>query len=281
MEARALADRWASATPNDPRPHENLGRALLRLGEFEAATTALQRAATLGATERRTELFWDLLEALVKSDRGADARRLLDDAASDPGRDTTQIGNFALAGFNALLGRYRPPPVDSAALLRRRARIDSMLRSLPPPPPPPPTFSALLAAGDTAAARTTLARMDAHLASLEATRSFPRISPSHTQSAEYHLALGDTAVAEARLAEIERPLHEGMFRYSIGLMYGSWPPWLGRAWLLTGDVAAARGRPEEARRMYRRIIGLWGGGDADLQHVVDQARARLDSLSGR
>jgi hypothetical protein len=31
--------------------------------------------------------------------------------------------------------------------------------------------------------------------------------------------------------------------------------------------------------MYRRVIGLWGGGDPDLNPVVDHARARLDSLS--
>jgi hypothetical protein len=76
-------------------------------------------------------------------------------------------------------------------------------------------------------------------------------------------------------------MNEGMFRFSIGLMYEGGRPWLGRAWLLTGDVAAARGRPEEARRMYRRVIGLWGGGDADLLPLVEQARAKLSSLSAR
>lgn len=33
--------------------------------------------------------------------------------------------------------------------------------------------------------------------------------------------------------------------------------------------------------MYRRVIGLWGGGDPDLNPVVDHARAALDSLSRR
>jgi hypothetical protein len=43
----------------------------------------------------------------------------------------------------------------------------------------------------------------------------------------------------------------------------------------------ARGRPAEAARLYRRVIELWGGGDADLQPVVDRARERLSALPGR
>src|SRR5687768_4537589 len=78
-EARALAERWAAVAPNDRRPHAYLGRALLRLANPAAAATALERSATLGTPESRRELFWDRLEALVKSDRGADARRVLDE----------------------------------------------------------------------------------------------------------------------------------------------------------------------------------------------------------
>ncbi|HET7372217.1 MAG TPA: hypothetical protein VFJ20_02500, partial [Gemmatimonadaceae bacterium] len=58
-------------------------------------------------------------------------------------------------------------------------------------------------------------------------------------------------------------------------------PWLGGAWLLAGDLAAARRRLPDAARMYRRVIGLWGGGDADLQPVVGEARAKLASLPVR
>jgi len=109
---------------------------------------------------------------------------------------------------------------------------------------------------------------------------FPRVDWDQLESATYHLALGDTAGAEARLADIEQPLQEHPFQFSVSLGYGG-AEWLGHAWLLSGDVAAARQRAEDASRMYRRVIGLWGGGDADLQPVVEQARAKLAALSRR
>jgi hypothetical protein len=73
-------------------------------GEFPAASTELELAATLGTPESRRALFWDRFEALVKSDQGAEARRVLDDAASDPGRDTTQLRTWTIASLNALVG---------------------------------------------------------------------------------------------------------------------------------------------------------------------------------
>jgi hypothetical protein len=114
---------------------------------------------------------------------------------------------------------------------------------------------------------------------MQGMRSFPRVDETTLFSAEQHLALGDTLGAEARLSEIERPFNDQRFQYIVTVYgAGAWP---GRAWLLSGDVAAARGRREEASRMYRRVIGLWGGGDANLKAVVDQARARLFALSTR
>ena len=283
-EARAVAERWSAVAPRDRRPHEYLGQALLRLGDPVAATTELEYAATVGTPASRRALFWDRMEALVKSDRGDEARRVLDEAESDPARDTTRLHSYALAGLNALLGRNRPPPLDTSARAReqsarQRSIIDSLIRSRPMPPPPAASFSALLAMGDTSGARRELARLDSSVAPREGMRTIPRVNEITLHSAEQHLALGDTVGAEARLSEIERVLNEGRFQYSVGT---SGPgPWLGRAWLLSGDVAASRGRREEARRMYRRVIGLWGGGDADLKPVVDQARARLVSLSAR
>ena len=110
---------------------------------------------------------------------------------------------------------------------------------------------------------------------------FPRVGSQHLESAKNHLALGDTTGAEAKLAEIEHVLHHRPFQFNFGLVFGDPRPWIGRAWSLSGDVAAARKRPEEAARMYRRVVGLWGGGDADLASMVDYARARLDSMSRR
>ena len=280
-EARTLAQQWVAVAPLDRRPHEYLGQALLRLGDAAAASAELENAAKLGTPATRRALFWDRMEALVKSDHGDDARRLLDETASDPARDTTQLRAYTVAGLNALLGRNRPPLDTSARDREQRARqsvrMDSLTRTLPPPRRAP-SFADLLAAHDTTAARIVLAREDSLLTSVRgpSVMRSSMMGEALLYSAERHLALRDTVGAEARLADIERPLSDRGFRYSVGMAYGP-RPWAGRAWLLAGDVAAARGRRDEANRMYRRIVGLWGGGDADLNPVVDQARARLAS----
>jgi tetratricopeptide (TPR) repeat protein len=278
-EARAVAERWTRVAPNDRRPHEYLGRALLRLGDPAAAARELERAASLGDAATRRNMFWDRIEALVKSDRGADARRVVDEAASDSGRDTTQVGRYVITGLNSLLGRNRPPAVDTALVRRGRAWRDSMTRSLPPATARR-GFSALLAAGDTAGARRELGRMDSSLTQQGGMRRFPLVSVMHLESARQHLALGDTAAAAARLAEIEQMLNDAEFQYSVPMAnYGG--PWMGQAWMLAGNLAAARRQYPEAARMYRRIVGLWGGADADLQPLVNEARAKLGSLPAR
>ena len=279
-EARTLAERWASVAPNDYRPHEYRGRALLRLGDFEAAADGLEHAALLGTPESRRRLLWERLEALIKSNRGADARRVLDEAEANPGRDTDQRHSFTVAGLSALLGRYRAPPVDSVRTREVTARLDSALRNRRSAPAPEPTVERLIAAGDTAGARRALVRIDSVMAPPPGAMRLPRYDSGHLQIAQSYLALRDTAGAEARLADIERPFHDRPFQFSINFAYGE-RPWVGRAWLLSGDLAAARGRSEEAVRMYRRVVGLWGGGDADLQPVVIEARVKLDSLSRR
>ena len=280
-EARALAERWAIVAANDWRPHDYLGRALVRLGDPAAAANELERAAALGTAANRRELLWDRFEALVKSDRGADARRVLDEAVSDPAHDTIRLGKYAVANLNAVLGRYRPPAVDSARERENRARIDSMLRNRAAAPPVGPGFSELLAAGDTVGARRVLARMDSAMAPPNTMMRFPRVDPGHLQSASYHLAVGDTAAAEARLAEIEQVFNDPRFPFSVSLMGAGPSPWLGYAWLLAGDLAAAQRRLPDAARMYRRVVGLWGGGDPGLQPVVGEARARLAALPAR
>jgi hypothetical protein len=52
----------------------------------------------------------------------------------------------------------------------------------------------------------------------------------------------------------------------------------GRTFLLTGDLAMAQHRPDVARRAYRRVVGLWAGGDAEVQPAVERARAALTRL---
>jgi len=277
-EARNLARRWASVAPNDRRPREYHGRALLGLGEYSDAATELELAATLGTPDSRRALFWDRFEALVKSDRGDDARRVLDEAASDAGRDTIRLRTSTIASLNALLGRYRPPPVDSVRLRQSRARIDSLSSMRPAVASPRRGVLELLGAGDTVGARRMLASMDSTFPLPEGSMRTPRIGRQHFESAKYHLALGDTAGAEARLAGIEGILQYRPFQFSPGLNFGDPNPWMGFAWSLAADLAVARGRPDEAARLYRRVIGLWGGGDPDLNVVVERARTRLRSL---
>ena len=286
-ESRALAERWVAVAPTDRRPHEYLGRSLLMLGDPAAASVELERAAALGTPASRRVLFYERFEALVKSNGGVEARQLLDEAASDPGRDTSLSFPYSIAGFNALLGRHRPPQIDSArrpqidtALRRRlRAQRDSIIRNAPRTAPQR-SFRELLAARDTAAARSFLAEMDTSLAARDQ-GMWPRVNPAHLASAEYHLALADTVRAEAQLAWIEQIFHGRYFRYSASWSHPGERPWLGHAWLLTGDVAAARGRRDDAERMYRRVIGLWAGGDPEVTPVVEQARSRLGTLPRR
>jgi hypothetical protein len=278
VEARALAERWAGVAPNDPRPHEYFGRALLRLGDAAPAANELERAASLGDAAGRRSLFWDRIEALIKADRGNDARHVLDEAVSDPGRDTLRLRDYAIAGLNSLLGRNRPPPVDSNVMRRNRVRFDSMARSRPTFPPPRPSVSQLAAAGDTAAARHELVRFDSILAPPVGGLRFSRARLQFA-SASSHLIVADTAGAEARLAAIDQILSDRPLQYS-GVMYDG-GPWIGHAWMLAGNLAAARHRFPEAARMYRRIVGLWGGGDPDLQPLVVEARAKLESLPAR
>lgn len=52
----------------------------------------------------------------------------------------------------------------------------------------------------------------------------------------------------------------------------------GRAWLLYGDLAMARGARDEARRAYRMVVGLWEGGEPPVQPLVARARAALAQL---
>jgi len=281
IEALDIARRWGAVAPNDARPHEYIGQALLRLGDAVGATTELELGAAMGTAQSRRALFWDRIEALIRTDRGADARRVLDEAVADPERDTTLLTRHTVVALNALLGRDRPyvlTAVDSARFGALWARRDSMMRANPPRRDTSLNVSERLTAGDTAGARRALARVDSSIA--------PRDNVIVTAgeltlwSAQQHLALGDTAGALARLGDIEHILNGRQLRFAVARLAGS-PPWLGRAWLLSGDIAAARGQTSEARRMYSRVVGLWGGGDPELKPVVDRAQARLESLTPR
>lgn len=269
-EARALAERWATLAPRDRRPHEYLARALLHLGDHSAATVEFELAAALGTPASRRALFRDRVEALIRCDMGDEARRVIDEATSDPGRDTTSLDTYRLAALNALVGRDRPMKVAPLSL--------PPLGAGAPSAPPPPTIEELLAKGDESGARLLLARLDASLAPQPGEWRVPRVDETFLYAATMHLALGDTVAAESRLSQIDRALYDRHERFSELETYDG-RPWLGRAWLLSGEVSAARGRRDDATRMFRRVIGLWAGGDADLQPLVERARTRLAGQS--
>ena len=269
-EARALAERWATVAPRDRRPHEYLARALLHLGDHSAATVEFELAAALGTPASKRAIFRERVEALIRSDMGEEARRVIDEATADVGRDTTSVFTWRLAALNALVGRDRP----------------IVYAPQPPPPPgtyapsapPPPTIEELLAKGDTSGARLLLAQLDSSLVPTPGEWRLPRVDETFLYAAEMHLALGDTVAAESRLSGIDRALYDRRGDFSE-LESFAWRPWLGRAWLRSGEVAAARGRRDDAMRMFRRVIGLWGGGDVDLQPLVERARTQLAARS--
>ena len=272
IEARDIATRWAAVAPNERMPHEYLGRASLRLDDPLRAADELERAAQLGTPASRRSIFFDRFEALVKANRGSDARRVIDEAADDPMRDSMHL-TFRLASLDMLVGRLRHAPVDSVTARALRARFDSLAR-LPRPTAPPglQESATAIATGDPAAARRALAAFDS-TALLSGRMNSSEYAHELFQSARLHLIAGDSAGAEARLAELEHRLFGQPFQYN--LLIASLGPWLGDAWLLSGDLAAARGRRAAAEQMYRRLIGLWEGGDPALQPPVRQAYQRL------
>ena len=283
-EVRTLALRWAAAAPDDWRPHYYLGRALLRLGDLEAAVTQLEVAATMGTPQNRRELFWPRVEALLRTNRGRQAAQVLDEAMTAPGRDTTQQFAQQVSPVNAFIGRLRPPPVDSSPYMMKlltqgKARRDSVIRNMANAPRPP-GFAVLLAGGDSSGARRILAREDSMWPPAERKPGrIPMVSEMTWQSARMHLALADTAGAETRLGEIDRALDSYRFPQFIGLLVGDFGrPWIARGWLLQAQVATARGKPGEALQIYQRLVGLWEMADDDLQPVVTQAREEMAKL---
>jgi eukaryotic-like serine/threonine-protein kinase len=133
-------------------------------------------------------------------------------------------------------------------------------------------YSAL---GDTARFRAALLALDA---AIDAARE----DGDHglaIVSAEAHLVLHDTAGALARLRVFRdvtwrvTPLVEQVAP-GFGQTGMLWP----RTFLLLGDLAAATGARAEAALAYRRFIGMWDGGDAETQPMVQRARTALASL---
>jgi len=137
-------------------------------------------------------------------------------------------------------------------------------------------LAAFMTAGDSARARLALARFDS--TGLATPLETPE-NGSLLLSADAHLMLGDSAAALDRLVEFERrwvyqPLISQLWPQGLMISSMLW----GRTFLLTGDLAMAQHRPDVARRAYRRVVGLWGGADAEVQPAVARARQALATL---
>lgn len=138
-------------------------------------------------------------------------------------------------------------------------------------------LAAFMTSGNPGRARLELARFDT---TVLATPVETPENGSLLFSAESHLMLGDSAVALDRLVEFERRwVYQPVFQlWPQGFMFSSmlW----GRTWLLMGDLAASRGQNDVAVRAYRRVVGMWSGGDAEVQPGVMRAREALARLGG-
>ncbi|MEK6610121.1 MAG: hypothetical protein AABZ35_04285 [Gemmatimonadota bacterium] len=139
-------------------------------------------------------------------------------------------------------------------------------------------LTAFMTSGNPGRARLELARFDT---TVLATPIETPENGSLLLSAESHLMLGDSAVALERLVEFERrwvyqPLITQLWPQGLMISSMLW----GRTWLLMGDLAAARGQNDVAVRAYRRVVGMWTGGDAEVQPGVTRAREALQRLGG-
>jgi tetratricopeptide (TPR) repeat protein len=163
----------------------------------------------------------------------------------------------AMWGVRWMRGWTTVPPLDTA---NRDPRV---------------RLAAALLRGDSGLARRALADLDSFF--LPTPPEMPE-NGFLLAAAEGYLALGDSATALARLLEFERrwPYVSALERLTGGFAFASflWP----RSFLLLGDLAAARGQRDVAVRAYRRAIGMWTGGDPEVQAEVSRARQALARL---
>ncbi len=140
---------------------------------------------------------------------------------------------------------------------------------------------AWLARADTAHARASLAEFDR---SLLARHPNTPDDGGWLFSAELHTDLRDTTVALQRMQEFARrwaaQVQNNPSIMGTHYFQSTTPRLWGRAWLLYGDLAMARGQNADARRAYRMVVGLWEQGDPIVQPAVTRARTALAQLGG-
>jgi hypothetical protein len=135
-----------------------------------------------------------------------------------------------------------------------------------------------LALGDSARLRAAARALDsllqvvARAGSAEADLGFIAV--------DAYLALRDTAAALRTLRfaiDSAGPAATYFPLQSQGFTPASFMP---RLMLLRADLAAARGFPDEARLWYDRFLAIWATANAELQPVIQRARAARAALGG-
>ncbi|HEY2805095.1 MAG TPA: hypothetical protein VGI92_04475 [Gemmatimonadales bacterium] len=217
------------------------------LGEGNDTTAAL----------RQNALWRQILVGVIPA--GFDSlERQMTARMTEPARDD-YLQLTTLAGFHL---RHNGPALDTAAIS------------------PLKRYQAWFARGDTARARVALREFDRKLVTRHPD------SPDDGGwlfSAESHVEFGDSAVALQRMQEFGRRwAAEIPFAYIMEMRYfqSTTPRLWGRAWLLYGDLAKARGQRDEAKRAYRMVVGLWERGDPVVQPAVARAKTALAQLGG-
>jgi hypothetical protein len=109
----------------------------------------------------------------------------------------------------------------------------------------------------------------------------PAATETPAWQARAHLFLGDTATARRTLRLFaDSTLRTTPLLTPLGSLQ---PAYAGMVWprmfLLQADLAAVAGDRAEATQGYRRVIGLWEDGDAEVQPVVRRAREALARLA--
>lgn len=253
-EGRAYLDSMLSDTTSAQQPQY-----ATVFGLFSRDVNFVPDSARSRVTEARTA-FTPVFTGLPLAGYDSIEARLLRNAW--PATSSIHSGYARLSTIAAFHWRRGGPALDSSAAEHPLVR-----------------FQFFFARGDAARARQLLQEITT------ATLQLPPHAPDDAQwliGAESWLALGDSARALDVLQDWARRWPG--FHHNIGLVLGqpngmtSAVRFFPRAWLLFGDLSLAAGRPADARRAYRMVLGMWEGGEPPVQPIVARVRAALVQL---
>lgn len=126
-DARAAAEEWVAAGPDEGRAHRTLGRILLKLGRVEEADRELADAAKLLPKEDYSDLGFNRMEAALKLGRSIEVNRLFDSSIAVQRVEPIRLAASMM--FGPMLGRLSV--MDSA--LSSALRLQASAQGLPAP----------------------------------------------------------------------------------------------------------------------------------------------------